>query len=400
RTWRNLLKSDGAVDLVHFTILRPPEKQDGVPISELSLIAFPTYELFMQRIEDFDLIIFDRYRRRGILPASYIDNIRRYVEAGGALLVAGGAEFASAESLYRSPLSRIMPAEPTGRVAERGFTPRITEAGRRHPVTEGLDAFAPRPAEGDTPGWGRWFRHVELVPRAGHVVMSGVEDAPLLVLDRQGQGRIALLGSDQAWLWDRGVEGGGPQLELLRRMAHWAMSEPDLEEEALVATASGRAIAITRRSMSEPESPLVAELVSPSGTVAEVILEPAGPGRFEAVVPAEEQGLWRVSQGLREAVVALGPPAPREFERIIATGDILAPFVASTRGGIHRLEDGLPDIRLVREGRVASGRGWIGLTPREAYLTTDIRRQTLVWPGLFLALAALLTMMAWRREGR
>src|SRR5437660_9835070 len=46
RTWRNLLKSDASVDLVHFTILRPPEKQDGTPINELSLIAFPTRELF------------------------------------------------------------------------------------------------------------------------------------------------------------------------------------------------------------------------------------------------------------------------------------------------------------------------------------------------------------------
>ena len=65
RTWRNLLKSDAAVDLVHFTILRPPEKQDGTPINELSLIAFPTRELFQQKIDEFDLIIFDRYRAPG-----------------------------------------------------------------------------------------------------------------------------------------------------------------------------------------------------------------------------------------------------------------------------------------------------------------------------------------------
>ena len=75
RTWRNLLKSDASVDLVHFTILRPPEKQDGVPVDELSLIAFPTRELFIEKIEDFDLIIFDRYRRRGILPSLYLENI-------------------------------------------------------------------------------------------------------------------------------------------------------------------------------------------------------------------------------------------------------------------------------------------------------------------------------------
>lgn len=401
RTWRNLLKSDGAVDLVHFTILRPPEKQDGVPVTELSLIAFPTHELFMQRIEDFDLIIFDRYRRRGILPASYIDNIRRYVEAGGALLVAGGAEFGGAESLYRSPLAAIMPASPTGFVPETGFVPRLSDVGRRHPVTEGLEAFAPRPAGADgLPGWGRWFRQVELVPRSGHVVMEGDGDRPLLVLDRRGEGRIALLASDQAWLWDRGFEGGGPQLELLRRIAHWSMGEPDLEEEALDATVSGTTMTIRRRSLAELPGEILAEVETPSGRRVEQILSEVSPGRFEATLDAAEQGVYRLAQGDLTAVAAVGPAAPREFEQTIATPDLLAPLVAAGRGGMFRIEDGLPDIRLVREGRVASGRGWIGLTPRGAYVTSDIRRESLVWAGLFLLLAGLAMLAAWRREGR
>ncbi|MEO1309220.1 MAG: hypothetical protein AAFV38_15320, partial [Pseudomonadota bacterium] len=104
RTWRNLLKSDSSVDLVHFTILRPPEKQDGVPVAELSLIAFPTRELFLEKVDEFDLIIFDRYKRRNILPRSYLENVRTYVENGGALLIAAGPDFASANSLYRSAL--------------------------------------------------------------------------------------------------------------------------------------------------------------------------------------------------------------------------------------------------------------------------------------------------------
>jgi hypothetical protein len=90
RTWRNLLKSDASVDLVHFTILRPPEKQDGTPINELSLIAFPTRELFQQKINEFQLIIFDRYARQGVLPIIYFDNIARYVREGGAVLVRPG----------------------------------------------------------------------------------------------------------------------------------------------------------------------------------------------------------------------------------------------------------------------------------------------------------------------
>src|SRR5260370_7100524 len=95
RTWRNLLKSDASVDLVHFTIFRPPEKQDGTPINELSLIAFPTREFFPPKTTQFNLIIFDRYARQGVLPIIYFDNIARYVRQRGAVLVAARPDYAS-----------------------------------------------------------------------------------------------------------------------------------------------------------------------------------------------------------------------------------------------------------------------------------------------------------------
>ena len=223
RTWRNLLKSDSSVDLLHFTILRPPEKQDGVPVNELSLIAFPTRELFMDKIDDFDLIIFDRYKRRGILPALYLDNVANYIRQGGAVLVAAGPDFASADSIFRSPLGSVLPATPTARVIEDPYLPQVTDLGKRHPVTVDL------PGNGD---WGRWLRQIDVVDPQGHVVMEGIDGRPLLVLNRVNEGRVALLASDHAWLWSRGYEGGGPQLELLRRLAHWMMKEPELEEEA------------------------------------------------------------------------------------------------------------------------------------------------------------------------
>ncbi len=134
RTWRNLLKSDAAVDLVHFTILRPPHKQDGTPINELSLIAFPTRELFQEKLEEFDLIIFDRYERLGILPPIYIDNIARFVEEkGGAVLIAAGEEYASPGSIYNTPLAQVLPAEPTGEVVEEAYRPRLTAAASAIP---------------------------------------------------------------------------------------------------------------------------------------------------------------------------------------------------------------------------------------------------------------------------
>ncbi len=393
RTWRNLLKSDASVDLVHFTILRPPEKQDGVPVNELSLIAFPTRELFLDKVDEFDLIIFDRYKRRGILPSIYLDNVRRYVEDGGALLIAAGPDYATAESIYRSPLSDILPAAPTGRVIEEPFRPEISAIGQRHPVTEGFQPDPETEAE-----WGRWLRIIDVFPESGVSVMSGPEERPLLVLDRVGEGRVALIASDHAWLWSRGYDGGGPQLELLRRLAHWMMKEPDLEEEALSVAAEGQTMAITRRTLSETAG--VVTLTGPDGSVTVLPLTETSPGRFTAEWTAPEIGLYRLSEGEQDAVIALGPSAPREFEETIASGDKLAALVDATRGGVRRVADGVPGLRFVREGRVAAGRGWLGFTPRDAYVTADIRVSPLLPAWAMLLLAAALAIGAWLREGR
>ena len=354
RTWRNLLKSDSSVDLVHFTILRPPEKQDGIPVGQLSLIAFPTRELFLEKIHDFDLIIFDRYRRRGILPAQYLDNIRDYVEKGGAVLISSGPEYGSAESIYRSPLGTILPGAPTARVFEEGFTPQITDLGQRHPVTEGLESFAPNP-DGDGPGWGRWFRLVDvLVPEGASTIMSGLGDRPLLILNRIGEGRVSLIASDQSWLWDRGYEGGGPQLELLRRLAHWMMKEPELEEEALWVEPTGQTMRIIRRTLDLETGDVI--ITHPDGTETTLTLEQVSPGRFETLWEAPEIGLYRLDDGEETSVIALGPSAPREFEQTISSGELLEPLVASTGGGIKAISDGDVNIRTVREGRPATGR--------------------------------------------
>jgi len=398
RTWRNLLKSDAAVDLVHFTILRPPEKQDGVPVNELSLIAFPTRELFLEKIHDFDLIIFDRYQRRGILPSAYFDNIREYVERGGAVLVSSGPEYGAAESIYRSPLGQILPGAPTARVFEEGFVPKITDIGARHPVTEGLDLLSPN-ADGDGPGWGRWFRLVDvLVPETATTVMSGLDDRPLLTLNRIGEGRVSLIASDHSWLWDRGYEGGGPQLELLRRLAHWMMKEPELEEEALWVEPNGQTMRIIRRTL-ETETGDVT-ITHPDGTESVVTLEEVSPGRFEALWDGPEIGLYRLSDDDQTAVIALGTAAPREFEQTIASAETLQPVIDGTLGGVLRVSDGNLDIRSVRAGRPAAGRGWIGITPRDAFQTADINISPLLRAWAFLLLASLLMVGAWLREGR
>ncbi len=389
RTWRNLLKSDSSVDLVHFTILRPPEKQDGVPVDELSLIAFPTRELFLEKINDFDLIIFDRYKRRGILPAIYLDNVGDYIVNGGAVLVAAGPDFATADSLYRSPLGPVLPAKPSARVYEERYVPMVTDLGQRHPVTADL---------GDAETWGAWLRQIDVSQLSGNMLMTGVDDRPLLLLDRVGEGRVALMASDHAWLWSRGFEGGGPQLELLRRLAHWMMKEPELEEEALWAEANGQSMRIIRQTLEDEVGPVTVTL--PNGDTLEITLNEVSPGRFEAQYFGSEIGLYRLEEGAHSAVIGLGPAAPKEFERTIATDEILSPALASLRGGTIRLEEGLPSIRNVRAGRPAAGRGWIGLTPRDAYETRDVTQAGLLPPWLVLLLAAGFLLAGWLREGR
>ncbi len=387
RTWRNLLKSDSAVDLVHFTILRPPDKQDGVPVGELSLIAFPTRELFLEKIDDFDLIIFDRFKRRGILPSAYLANVAQYVQTGGAVLISAGPEFAGADSIFRTPLETILPAAPTARVITAPFRPQITPDGLRHPVTRGL------PGAGE---WGRWWRQIEMTPQSGQVLMTGANDKPLLVLDRVGQGRVALLASDHAWLWSRGYEGGGPQLEMLRRLAHWMMKEPELEEEALTAENLGGAVQITRRTMAQTPSPL--SIIAPDGQRLEVPLTPDAnaPGSFGARFESDQIGVYTLQSGDLRQVIGLGSATPREYEQPVASGAMLAPFATS----ITRMEDGLPQIRQVRAGRPSAGRGWIGITPRGAYETHGQTRRPLLpaWLVLMVGLGALLA--AWWIEGR
>ena len=278
-------------------------------------------------------------------------------------------------------------------IINEGFQPKVTELGKRPPVTEGLEALAPKG------GWGRWFRLIEVVARQGQVLMSGPGDRPLLVLNRVEKGRIAVLASDQAWLWGRGFEGGGPQLELLRRLAHWMLKEPDLEEENLTASAVGQAVTFTRRTILDVP-PGDVQITAPDGTVSTLSLPQVGPGTYQAVWQAPMLGLFRLQQGDLARVVAVGPSAPKEFEQTIASGAGLAGAVTASRGGILPLEAGMPDLRLVNEGRPAAGRGWIGIVPRGAYVTGDVQVSDLLPAWLWLLLAAMAAIAAWAVEGR
>ncbi|HVJ53931.1 MAG TPA: hypothetical protein VM689_15790 [Aliidongia sp.] len=398
RTWRNLLKADPSVDLVHFTILRPPEKQDGTPIRELSLIAFPIRELFDVKLADFDLIIFDRYHRRGVLPQTYLENIANYVRKGGALLEATGPSYGSPMTLYHTPLGAVLPAEPTGETYEQGFKPHVTELGNRHPVTADLPGAGADPKA--EPTWGRWFRQVEADQHRGTTVMTGIDGKPLLVLDRVGKGRVAQLLSDEMWLWTRGFEGGGPQAELLRRLSYWLMQEPDLEENDLRGTVDGSRLTIQRRTL-EPD-PHPVELTDPDGKTRTIPMTDESGGRQVAVVPITKSGLYRISDDVRTALAAAGALNPIEMADVRTTASVLQPAADASGGSVNWAGSGSapPDIRRVGPGRDTAGHGWIGFRANGDYIVTGLKETELVPAWLALALALGTFILAWRREGR
>lgn len=391
RVWRNLLKSDPAVDLVHFAILRPPDKQDFTPVHELSLIPFPTEELFERRLGEFDLIIFDRYRRRGnLLPPYYYSNIVRRVEEGGALLITAGDAEAGEDGVFRTTLAGILPSQPTGAVINRTYRPQPTTLGARHPVVRGL----PNPQ-----AWGRWTRQIEARASGGQTVLQGADGRPLLVLDRAGRGRVAQLWSDQPWLWARGYDGGGPHGELLRRLAHWLMQEPELEDERLTLDATPQGLEIERSTLGN--APDAVDLTAPSGERSSVRLEQASPGVWRGVVETDEQGLFEARSGRLRAWAAVGPLNPREAQALAATDEILRPIVQASRGGVFMTgEDGrnLPDVRRVERGARPEGSDWLGIERNGAYVVRAAAASPLGPGWVWALIGTALLMWGWRRE--
>ena len=389
RAWRNLFKSDPLVDLVHFTILRPPTKQDATPITELSLIPFPVDELFEKKLADFDLLVLDRYVVRGVLRPKYLNNVARFIDGGGALLVAAGPELAGPRGLGATRLAELLPARPSGGVVEGAFRPRLTEAGGRHPVTE-LGA--------DQETWGRWFRRLEVEVKRGTALMEDDGGRPLLVLDELGKGRVALLLSDHLWLWARGFDGGGPHIETVRRLAHWLMREPELEAEALTARVRQGRIEIERRTLARRGAPVT--VVSPSGKTRRVVLEDAGHGRWQRDIAADEVGLWRIEGGDRTALATAPPADPLEASETTATAEHLTPITAKTGGSVSWLSEGIPNLRRVAPDRTASGRDWIGLVKNRAEAVTGLAQRPVLPAPLLLGLALVALIGAWWQEAR
>jgi len=397
RAWRNLLKSDPNVDLVHFTILRPLNKDDGTPLEELALITFPIRELFEEQINEFDLMIFDRYNQRNLIPQQFMTNIARYIENGGALLLTVGPEYAQNYELFGSPLQRLLPAAPSGRIYAGAFRPEISDIGQRHPVTAGLGGTTPDASGASDAPWGRWLRHIQVVPKKGNAVLTGQDKEPLLILDRVGKGRIALLLSDTIWLWGKGFDGGGPQTELMRRTAHWLMKEPELEEEALTAAADPAGLTVTRRSLTEKEVSVT--VTRPNGQEETVLPKPAAPGKFVAQMPLNEPGVYRLSDGTNTTLTAVGNPNPLESYDVVSTQDRVKPIADATGGGVYWLADTMPTVRRISSTRVGHGASWMGFMSNDEHMVTGLTQTPLAPLALLLLAVMAGAMLAWWREG-
>jgi hypothetical protein len=312
-------------------------------------------------------------------------------------MIAAGPDYASPTSIWRTPLDVILPAEPTGEVTDRSFWPQLTDAGKRHPVTRGLEG-----SESDPPHWSHWFRLVDIKRSSGTNIMQGPDGKPLLVLAREGEGRVALLLSDHIWLWARGYEGGGPHLDLLRRVSHWLMKQPDLEEEALRLIVNGLEITVQRQTMADTINEVV--LTTPTGATRTLNLAPVEPGLWRSTVKANELGLWRATDGKLTALVNVGPANPREFAEVTSTTEVLRKLADATGGDARRLEDGnnlnVPRVVAVRTSSTFKGEDWIGLKMRDVSVVRGIG----VLP-IFAGLIGLLLLVGslaatWAREGR
>lgn len=397
RTWRNLLKADTSVDLVHFTILRPAEKQDATPLNELSLIAFPTKELFVDKLSKFDLVIFDRYQRESVLPDLYLANVAEYVRNGGALLIASGTDFSEASGLASTPLEDVLAAEPTGQVTETPFKPKLTEVGEKHPITQNLKG-----ASRTDPKWGQWFRVIDATPITTdgetQVLLEGPDAKPLLVTRRVGKGRVAQLLSDQGWLWARGYDGGGPEAEMLKRIAHWTMKQPELEEERIAAHGQGLDIIVDRFGLKPNYESAIAR--SPSGQELQVPLKEISPGHFQGRFTPDEAGTYSLIDGALQAVAAAGNGDSTETNDLLSTSKKLQAPVTATGGGIYWLEDGLPRLTTQSASQAYAGAGFMALRSNGQFKILAVRELDLFATLLSLASLLILVSLMWRREGR
>jgi hypothetical protein len=380
RLWRDTLKADSSIDLIHFTILRTPYSIDPASNSELALIPFPVEQLFEQRLGSFDLVIFDRYTSLDLLQPAYFEAVATYVRKGGALLVVTGAEYIGVNSVASTPLQSVLPVSPRSDAPEGAFIPRLSALGARHPITQNLQQ-----------PWGPWYQYARAAPRTGRSLMQTAAGDPLLQIADVERGRVAMLLSDQLWLWAR-MDEGGPWNDLVRRTAHWLMKEPDLDSEQLELRASQQQLTITRRSDSPASS--AAQLTRPDGRAESIALTASKDGAI-ATINAAVPGLYQVRSGAlaRSLNTAAGVAELQEAQPDAAP---MAAIAKASGGSLGWLRNGLPAIVRIQPGERRS-QGLAMVRNRQGQLIGFLERPLLPAWGWLLVIAGALGL-SWGRE--
>lgn len=390
RAWRNLLKSDPNVELVHFTILRNAQSEDVGDESESSLIPFPTEELFLDKLNGFDLIVFDRFKRIDILPDLYLEQVAQWVENGGAFLLLAGPAEAEENGILTTPLARVMPFANPKEFNEAMFSPRLSPSGASHPIT--------RPFITSQNTWGQWNRLLHAEPLGDVLLNAG--GAPLLITKEANQGRVAAILSDRSWLWQRGFEGGGPFRALFQRVAHWLMKEPELSSNNLDFTQENGGLRFVYSGLlNEPEI----EIISPSQNHSKLKLAKNGSNEFHAVFSAAENGLYRIKLGQDLRFINMGDGPEITAQDLRASHQPIRSAAGATNGGkyayIGRAGNGnLPNFKQISTRELAIG-NMFALKKNNYHTVVRAQSEPLLPPlGMAIAMACL-ALFTWWREG-
>jgi len=419
RFLRAMLRRDPNVDLVSFFILRTETDEQPWNRNEMSLIPFPTYEIFEDQLHSFDLVIFQNfnYGPYGVEP--FLSGIRDYVDQGGALAMIGG-DLSFASGRYGdTPLQEVLPVElphGEGSFTTDAFKPKLTNEGRAHPVTSLLlDQRENEARWGKLPALEGINQVLRLKPGAVPLLVhpslkTEGKPAPVLVVGEPGKGRVMAMLTDTTWHWGFQAAGEGddgrafqhfwenairwlvhdPALTLLRvefdRAEYRRHQSPAVRVRAMhpdYTPANGVAVttAVVGADAEEGAKPLRKLEVTTDGEgESRVDLGPLPPGAYKLTARATLDGR-PVAESKTFVVRAEG----KELEDVIFRDDVLRE-IAQAGGGTYR--------------RASLG-GVSILDPREVRIGKH--HQIEVWsnPG-FLLVALVLLAGEWavrRRAG-
>jgi len=323
RFLRQTLKKDPAVDLVSFYILREHWDDYRARQEEVSLIPFPTDELFTEELDSFDMVIWQNFRGAMYMPGAYpqyMQLLNKYVrERGGALLMIGGHRAFFGQGMMDPILVDLLPIVPDDRIPnylESEFKPVATEAGLRHPVMA-IGEAGENPADvlGREPALLGFNRVKGLAPGAIGLVAHPFERSadggplPIVAVREVGAGRVAAVMTDSLWVWSMAAAGAGvsakPYQRFWENTVRWLLQDPEMRlitfssEQGRVSP--GEAVSATIEVLDDTYHPTdratvkVEVLEQPTGAaLTPTEPEPFGVGKYRVTLKPSLPGGYRL----------------------------------------------------------------------------------------------------------